>query len=309
MEQSSAKITNLQNLVGKLNSHEYENLQNILVEGVDWFAIDTSTILPRPKVREFIISIEDKAIRLDVLEFLIKFGNDFFRDNELNRIKKCYDRGAISPNLMTKIEHDADDAVAAFKKELNLQIDLINSAGLFSAEKYRLLEKQVSDLSTQVKTLQEDNKKLSDKIHVYEHPTEHHFIIPEEFLEEEFWYIMNYLKDKKVVYPREAPDSYGIRRIVCYQWLGEKRKGLFGYFADRLSFELDIYKNKRIQWNLFRMAFINFKDVEKQAKDTVSAYKSWSAPQAPLPQEHDLIDKAIKYAEVEMAKPVDKLRR
>lgn len=285
----------------KLNSRDYEDLGDFL-QAIDWSRIAPETIIPKTELRRFVRSISDKDVRVAVMEFLSKFAHDYFYD------------GAKRMEWKMEIEEEAEDEedleeyaseaaadIREMKSELNFQIDLVKSKDAPGAIIDRQ-KKKIDTLEKQVKELQDENKKLKDVVHQYEHPFEHNFFIPEELQEEEFWYIMKYLQSKQIVSPIEAFDGYGLRRVACYQWAEDGRKALFGYFADRVSFELDLYKDKHVQWKIFRPAFINFKKVEKQAKDAVSAYKSWSNPQASLPKDYQIIEDAIKYAEEQIAK-------
>lgn len=114
-----------------LNAKWYTDINQFLSSEVDWFAIDTYTILPREKVRAFIRAIKDIDVRLSVLEFLAQYGRDLFRDREVERIKDedhLPDWGKPSSKYLMEVDHQADVNIAAFETELKLQINLIKTA-------------------------------------------------------------------------------------------------------------------------------------------------------------------------------------
>ena len=279
------------------------DLNKILLE-IDWSSIAPDTIVPKLELRRFTKSITDTEIRLAVMKFLHEYARYYFYDSAYNYVVEEYNRNNWTPGD-GDLEHDTNVYVSVFQSELATQISQIEKTGEFSGDKFSKQAKRIAELEKQVSELQAENKKLKGIVDQYENPFDYQFYIPDELQEEEFWHIMTYLQHKRLVHPKEDFDRYGMRRVACYVWKEKGHKALFGYFADRVSFELDLYKDKHVQWKIFRPAFINFKRVEKQAKDAVSAYKSWSNPQAPLPNDYQIIEEAIKYAEEQIAKKDD----
>jgi len=233
------------------------------------------------------------------MKFLQKYAVDYFFPMALTLSEADYRRGNIA---YIEIHNNASDIIEQFRKELLFQIDLIESTGEFSGDKFNKLQKRAKELEKQVEELKTENKKLSTKVDTYEHPYRHGLFIPIELQEEEFWHIMKYLQSKQIVMPYQDRNEYGLPHVACYQWCDNASKALFGYFADRVSYELDLYKDKHIQWKIFRPVFVNFKELEKQAKDVVSKYKSWANPQVPLPKGYEIIDAAVEYAMKKMDK-------
>lgn len=280
--------TDLNKILQVINNHEYEDLDKFLKK-TDWFSVPKDSILPRAKVRAFVTSIADDEVRLSVMRFLQKYEDHYFKEED----------NGFTPVL-------GADPITAFHKELAVQIEQLTSTGEFSGDKFSKLQKRVNELEKQVEELKAENKKLTTKVDKYEHPYRHRLFIPEELQEEEFLHIMKYLQSKQIAMPYQDRNEYGLPHVACYLWCDNASKALFGYFADRVSYELDLYKDKHIQWKIFRPVFVNFKELEKQAKDVVSKYKSWANPQVPLPKGYEIIDAAVKYAEEQMDKEGDK---
>ena len=293
-------------IVERLNKGDYEELGDFL-QAIDWTQVTPKTIIPKSVLRKFVRSISDKDRRIAVMEFLNKFAQDFFFDGAYDMAYKSIEQdneGLEEYEIEDYARDDANDAIRNFKAELNFQIDLVKSKEA-PAIVFDQLKRKKNDLEKEVKDLKEENKKLTSKLDLYEHPFRHALFIPKELQEEEFMHIMKYLQSKQIVMPYQDRDEYGLPQVACYQWCGDS-KALFGYFADRVSFELDLYKNGHVQWKIFKPAFMNFKDVEKQAKDVISKYKSFTDPQVPLPKGYEIIDAAVEYAEEKCNHDLDK---
>lgn len=79
-----------------------------------------------------------------------------------------------------------------------------------------------------------------------------------------------------------------------YEWKGSKK--LFGYFVEKVSFELDLRKSGKsgnIIWEPFMQAFLNAEDLRHEAASAISAMKKKGAL---MPEGAEKIDEAIKYA-------------
>lgn len=285
-------------IVERLNKGEYDDLGNFL-QAIDWTQVAPETIIPRPVLRKFVRKISDEERRIAVMEFLLKFTKEYFYGSayavEYKKIEEENEE-LNDDEIADYAKEDALEDIQEMKDELNFQIDLVKSKDYPGAVIDRL-KKRKETLEKEVKELKEENKNLTTKVDIYEHPYRHRLFIPEELHEEEFGHIMKYLQSKQIVIPYQDRNEYGFPHVACYQWCEDASKALFGYFADRVSYELDLYKGKRIQWKLFRPAFVNFNELEKQAKDVVCKYKSLANPQAPFPKGYEIIDAAVEYAE------------
>lgn len=289
-------------ILERLNKGEYDDLGKFL-PAIDWAQIAPETIIPRPVLRQFVRKISDGERRIEVMDFLLKFTKEYFYGSAYAMEYKIIEEeneGLNDEEIADYAKEDALEDIQEMKDELNFQIDLVKSKDYPGAVIDRL-KKRKEVLEKEVKDLREENKKLSTKVDTYEHPYRHGLFIPVELQEEEFWHIMKYLQSKQIVMPYQDRNEYGLPHVACYQWCDNASKALFGYFADRVSYELDLYKDKHIQWKIFRPAFVNFKELEKQAKDVVSKYKSWANPQVPLPKGYEIIDAAIEYADEKMS--------
>ena len=291
----------LQPILDALNNHSYTDLDEYLKEEADWFAIDPHDIIPREKVRAFAKAITNKETRLEVIRFLRKYEDHYFSDIVVPSIEYDDEFGYQYEDY----EHPITTiTIADFHKELSVLIDQLTTHE-FSDEKFANQKQRIQELENQVKTLQQENdalnkvvKEQANTIDELKHPERKQFI-PDALDEPEFYFIMDYLAAKKIVTTITHGTSYGPRPL-CYIWAQTAPKTLFGYLVDRVSYELDIRKNNRLNWKLFKPAFRNYDEIIKQAKDAVSRYKYWSDPQDELPQDHHLVYEAIDYAERKM---------
>lgn len=123
--------------------------------------------------------------------------------------------------------------------------------------------------------------------------------IPAELKTEEAKLIINELIKKDIISP--LGQHNGIEFVVqCYRW--EKSGALFGYFVDKMNFQLELADSGgRLNWKLFKCAFGNFEEKEKRARDTVSFYKQH--PEEKMPENAEKIDEAIAAAEKILAGP------
>ena len=123
--------------------------------------------------------------------------------------------------------------------------------------------------------------------------------IPAELKTEEAKLIINELIKKDIISP--LGQHNGIEFVVqCYRW--EKSGALFGYFVDKMNFQLELADSGgRLNWKLFKCAFGNFEEKEKRARDTVSFYKQH--PEEKMPENAEKIDEAIDAAEKTLTGP------
>ena len=288
-----------------LNHTWYEDLDEFLRETVNWYALDTSEILPRVKARAFVRSIRDREVRLAVMGFLDKYATDLFCDNEEHRLFICTfgEENPHNPNehVVSELYDTLDNNITLFRKELQFQSEMITSAGEFAGDRFKNQQKRITDLEEEIKNLKEKNIELETKIDRYEHPADYGMGLSDEFKSEEFKIIMDVLARNKVVRVFASQTPYGIR-TCCYYW--DKGKGLFGYFVDKVSEELDMrYSDDRINWKPFKKAFLNFDKLEKEARNTITRCKKKTQK---FPDDGYLVMNAIKFARQE-AKKLEKI--
>lgn len=278
-----------------INNHDYENLQ-VFMNNTDWFSIAPQFIIPRNKIRALVRLIENEEVRLDVMRYLDKYALDYFKP----AAEKLAPETTATPIYTdTELERQTMYLMDEFRKELRFQIDLIESTGKFSGEKYHLQDKKIKDLEKQVKELQETNLQLKTRIDELEHPERKHQI-PNELRCEEFYHIITYLQKQGVVTLKKAPDYY-YQTPIFYRWNGTK--ALFGYFVCKICYLLELRtRNDHLIWKPFKQAFENFDDLEKQARDIASKNKNWEYSSLNKPEDAYFVDDALKYLEEQIAK-------
>ena len=285
----------------QLNHHKYEDLGVFLRKGVDWYSLAPSSILPREKVRAFVSSIDDEEVRLAVMRFLIKYAYDYFlamakEDTEIDF--------RVGISSIEDQEREALKKVDAFQKELNFQVDLIVSSGEFSGDKFHKQEEKIKTLEKEAKDLKDEKWKLHQEIATLkaridelEHPERKHQI-PNELRCEEFYHVITYLTNKGIVTPMQAPDSY-YRNAICYHW--NTSKVLFGYFVCKVCYLLELRTKKdHLMWKVFKLAFDNFGELEKQARDLASKNKNWESASSTKPDDAYIVDEAMQYCAAKM---------
>ena len=269
-----SKESFLKKITEQLNQHEYSNLTKFL-EQIDWFSIPHEQIVPREKVRAFIKSIENEETRLNVVRFLQKYEDYYFKEQDNGFTA---DFGA--------------DPIAEFHRELEFLIKQLTSNGEFSDDKFSKLQKRITDLEKQVNELKVKNAKLEAQMDIYENPQDYGFGITGQLERQEFYWIMKYLVGQRVARVKYVQTDWG-QVPGAYHW--DKEMGLFGYFVDQVSDFLDLRDSAdRIKWEPFKKAFLNFDKLEKEARNAISRYKT---PHGKYPDNGDLVRNAIKYAQ------------
>lgn len=266
------------------------SLYEILL-GIEWTEISPDTIVPKLELRRFTKSISDTEIRLAVMKFLHEYAIYYFYDSAYSYVKDEYAR-----NNWTSGEgdysHDADVYISQFQSELATQISQIEKTGEFSGNKFSALEKKVLELESQLKTLKEKNKKLSDELFFIKHPENFGKHIPIELNDPIFKDAMSYLISQNLATSHLEQVSYGLA-LNSYYWYGSK--SLFGYFVDRISHELELRDSGgRLNWKPFKHAFINFDELISEARNAISKYTQ--NERARKPEQADIVENAIKYA-------------
>ena len=166
-------------------------------------------------------------------------------------------------------------------------------------ERIAELETQIKDLKSEKRDAESDRdywkreyEQLVRKIN------ERNQIILQKKLPAEFKYlpgseIIQQLVNKdliRVLRRQTGADSYD----ELYQWLGPKN--LFGYFVEKVSFELDFRKSGKsgnIVWEPFMNAFYNAEELRHEAASAISKFKKKGAL---LPEGAEKINEAIVYA-------------
>lgn len=271
-----------------INNHDYENLQ-VFMNNTDWFSITPQLIIPRDKIRALVRLIVDEEVRLDVMRYLDKYALDYFKP----AAEKLAPETAATPIYTdTELERQTMYLMDEFRKELRFQIDLIESTGKFTGEKYHLQDKKIKALEKQVNELQETNLQLKTRINRFEHPEKYGKFIPPELNNTQFRMIMEYLQSKRIVFPLFADGTFG-RVIQCYRW--QSSKALFGYYVEQLNveFELNEAREQR-NWQIFEPVFENYAEIVEEARKAVSKYRN--NPKILLPAGADHIQEAIEEA-------------
>ena len=231
------------------------------------------------------------------MQFLQKYAIDYFLALSESSSELEFQRGNIT---YAGIVNNSRDRIEQFRKELLFQIDLIESTGEFSGDKFKKLQEKVNEqeqeiirLTAKIDELEKSLEERDNKIYEQDHPEDKQFI-PDSLNQPEFLFAMEYLEKKKIVTTFTHVTQYG-RAPLCYVW-AKTAKPLFGYLVDRISYELELRKKGRLDWKLFRPAFRNYDEIVKQGKNAVSIYKYWSDPAGPLPENYHLVEEALEYA-------------
>lgn len=287
---------------------EWNNLDELLQDGILWSAIDPERIIPKNSLRCFTKSIIDKEVRLNVMKFLFDYVEYYFSDG-------ARELAWVGVNTIEKrdLEERIRNYITEFRTELSTQISQIEKTGAYSGDKFhkqenkiKNLEKEVEELKDQKQKLHKEIATLRSRIDELEHPERRHQI-PNELQCEEFYYIIIYLQKSGVVTPKQAPNAYYSNQL-CYRW--NKSKALFGYFVCKICYLLELRtKNDHLIWKVFKQAFENFDALEKQARDIASKNKNWEDTSSTKPDEAYIVDEALQYSASQIERSKAKKQR
>lgn len=278
----------------------WQNLEELLQDGIHWSDIEPATIIPKMEIRAFCKKILDKEVRLDVMKFLFDYAEYYFSDGA----RELAWEGEISmPGDVIKSR--IRNYISEFRSELSTQITQIEKTGAYSGDKFHKQEARIKELEEQNEKLEEIRHTLINEIEILkaridalEHPERGHQI-PDELQCEEVYYIMHYLQQYRVVTPKPVSNAYYGNQL-CYHW--NKTKVLFGYFVCKVCYLLELRtKNDHLIWTVFKQAFDNFDALEKQARDHASKNRNWENASSKKPDEAYIIDEALEYSAEKIA--------
>lgn len=270
---------------------EWNNLYELLQDGILWSAIDPERIIPKNSLRCFTKSIIDKEVRLAVMKFLFDYAEYYFADG-------ARELAWLGVNTIEKrdLEERIRNYITEFRTELSTQISQIEKTGMYSGDRFSKLEKQVAQLTEDNEQYKKANKFLQDKIDLFENPHKYGKFIPAELNNRIFVEIMRYLQAKQLVLPLYPEKDY-TRGISCYQWYGSC--ALFGYFVWKLNQEFDLNEARDLlNWQVFETAINNYNKLINEARKAVSKFRK--DDKALLPAKADIIEDAIRYANGDM---------
>lgn len=270
---------------------EWNNLYELLQDGILWSAIDPERIIPKNSLRCFTKSIIDKEVRMDVMKFLFDYAEYYFSDG-------ARELAWVGVNTIEKrdLEERIRNYITEFRTELSTQISQIEKTGAYSGDRFSKLEKQVAQLTEENEQYKKANKFLQDKIDRFENPHKYGKFIPAELNNRIFVEIMRYLQAKQLVLPLYPEKDY-TRGISCYQWYGSC--ALFGYFVWKLNQEFDLNEARDLlNWQVFETAINNYNKLINEARKAVSKFRK--DDKALLPAKADIIEDAIRYANGDM---------
>ncbi len=272
-----------------INNHEYDNLKKFL-DNTDWYSITPPFIILRDSIRKSVRIIEDEEVRLDVMMYLKKYANDYFFDGA------CLIAAGEGSYFSNKeIDSRAAEIIEDFRKELAFQIDLIESSGEFSGDKFRKLKKSNEELKKINAEQERKIKELSEIIDKYKHPSRHGKYIPKRLQNAKFDAIIKHLQSEEVLRVVTEPNEYGFRVVTCIHW--DASKALFGYFVEKVNDALKL-RGARVplNWKIFEPAVFNYKDLVGEARKALSTYKNSSSLQPERINDVEKVDKAIEIA-------------
>ena len=281
-----------QKIAAAINNNEYKDLADYIRE-IEWYRMDGDLIVHKWDLRAFTKSIHDKNKRRLVMHYLLDNAEYYFSDPI---------EDMINLDLSKKEREETyNEYLNEFKEELRAQIRQLEEFETKDIVVINRLQEKNKILEKQVKDQQEEIVKLEKKVHFYEHPSEYGKQIPDELNHKVFLYTMEFLVANRIAMYCREPNDYGVRELTCYYWTG--RKGAFGYFVDRMNEELGLRKEGcLIKWKPFEKAFINYKDIIDEARNTVSYYtnktqngKTSKMPDL-FPKTAEIVENAIEYA-------------
>ncbi len=279
-------------ILKELNSCKFEYLDSYL-RNTDWSNIKPEEIIPQMKLRAFLRSIQDKEIRLRTARFLGQFATDYFRESAEQYIRnqvKADGLGKLSQDNMVAAK--TNGIMETFRRELNFQVDLIEQEGKYSNESVKQLQDKIAELEEQVRVLEDEKAKLETIIDRYKNPLKNRKYVPAKLQTRFFEDIITYLYNHQILYSNTT-SHLGQSQISSFHWVANH--DLFGYFVDRMNFELELADSGgRLNWKLFKAAFDNYEDIYRTAQNTVAKYKQ--NPKLRKPENSEIIDEAIKFA-------------
>ena len=234
-----------------------------------------------PDTREALVTEIRKALedanqdphsspKVSMVSHRLKATNKFL--DELLKQKEEEDKHAAE--LEQAIEKSKDERIA----ELEAQI--------------KVLKREKSEVIEEKKEAERERDKYRKKWEELTNRFNRKYI-PAELKSEEAQLILSHLMRNDIISPL-GYDTYGNTDIQCYRWDGTG--ALFGYFVDKMNFQLELADSGgRLNWKIFKMAFANYEEKEKRARDTVSFYKMHQ--EAKMPENAEKIDDAIAFAE------------
>lgn len=165
-------------------------------------------------------------------------------------------------------------------------------------------DERIAELEAQVNTLKSEKAEVERERDKYRRNLDeltkrlNRKHIPAELKTEEAQLIINELIKQDIITPMGR--NNGVEYVLqMYYW--EKSAALFGYFVDKMNFQLELADSGgRINWKPFKQAFSNYEKKEKRARDTVSNYRQH--PDAKMPENAEKINDAITIAEEKLAK-------
>jgi vacuolar-type H+-ATPase subunit I/STV1 len=116
----------------------------------DWFSIMPEDIVPRLEVRTFVKDIKDDETRLQVMKFLLKYGDYYFNNiSNFEPLENDKRSGGIRVGMQQAETASIDD----FCRELTILID-----------QQEISQREKPDVSETITQLQKENDLLKDQL-------------------------------------------------------------------------------------------------------------------------------------------------
>ena len=289
MEQTSVLI---ESIIATLNTHSYENLDSYLKD-LEWEVV-APLLIEHKEIRKFSKRISDDEVRVDVMQFLEKYAQQYFR--EAAEDKEYREKLKIMQDPFHNHNKTAKEYIKFFKDELVFLIDQSKDAGQFTGEKFSKLKREKKQLERKIEELANEVSILKAKIDKYEHPHAYGKHIPDGLDTDAFFNIMDHLAEKKIV--RKVSDiQSGVRTLTCYQW--DASKALFGYFVYRMNKVLNLNGARvPLNWKIFEPAINNYSDLIDEARKAHSTYISKSHLQTNRIKDVEKVEYAIENKDI-----------
>lgn len=291
MEQASVLI---ESIITTLNTHSYEILDSYLKD-LEWEVV-APLLIEHKEIRKFSKRISDDEVRVDVMQFLEKYAQQYFR--EAAEDKEYSEKLKMMQDPFHNHNKTAKEYIKLFKEELLFLIDQTKDAGQFTGEKFSELKREKRKLERKIEELANEVSILKAKIDKYEHPHAYGKHIPDDLDTDAFFNIMDHLAEKNIV--RKVTDiQSGVRTLTCYQW--DASKALFGYFVYRMNKVLNLNGARvPLNWKIFEPAINNYSDLIDEARKAHSTYINKSHLQTNRIKDVEKVEYAIENKDIRM---------
>lgn len=237
---------------------------------------------------------EDRRMLVDKIKQVLSEDNE--NPQSSSKISKITNRLKANNTFLDELlkqKEEEDKQVIEKQQEIEKSKD----------EQIKELKKQIADLREEnqkvihaKETAEFERDKYRDRLDALIKRSDKKYI-PAELKSKDAELIINELINHEIITPLGHNNGMGFE-VKMYRW--NDTGALFGYFVDRMNYQLELADSGgRINWKPFKLAFLNYEEKEKRARDTVSSY-SKHPKTIKKPEKAEIIDNAIKDAELKI---------